>query len=755
MHKQILREYDSYAKSLRQKYNQAVNSQHNVSTQLQESNTTTSSLYRRMKFLPKQQTLTYIQMYSGIPRLEKYIETTKLNLNTHLSLITKNKKTNMSREELEFLKKLKRSRNSITIKQADKNLGIVLMDTDDYVQQCTRELAKGDVYVTVQTYPEEDILKQLTNTIINFKNQLQKYDDKLYHFLLPKATSHHHLPQMYGIPKIHKPFTRVPPIRPIISQSASLLKPIATFLDHILQPLAKSYPDYLHNSTSLSLKLQNLQVPKDAILVSVDVESLFPSIPQTDMLETIYQEMHKKRHLLIFDPNLIVRLLHINVNNNFFEFANCTFKQTKGMAMGSPCSPTTANIYMSVEIRKFLNTQKNKPLLLARYIDDIFIVWTKSAKELDQFMSDLNKFNKSLHYTHQLSTSSIDFLDLTIYKGSTFPYTNVLDTRTFQKPQNLYQYLHYSSNHPKALFKAIITGELTRYVRTNTKKELYTAMAELLTQRLLTRGYPKPLIQKTRAKISYENRDRYLQSQTVPPPKIYPPLYKCLPPPQFLTLKKVILNEYNLLEGKIPSPRFITYSHRTLRKELVRSKLIPTDEQFIDICLTLQDISNPAKETPAQLPTLKTQQARIRRCNHPKCLTCKHLNCSNQFTSTKTKTTYTIRHSFSCTSTNLIYLITCKKCKKQYVGFTMLKLNTRINHHRSNILNNKPIYISVHFNFPDHSINDLSVQPIDTVEDKKCPLEELRKLERFWIKTLKTTKPHGLNLSSGFVPTSR
>lgn len=85
----------------------------------------------------------------------------------------------------------------------------------------------------------------------------------------------------------------------------------------------------------------------------------------------------------------------------------------------------------------------------------------------------------------------------------------------------------------------------------------------------------------------------------------------------------------------------------------------------------------------------------------------------------------------------------------------MLKLNTRINHHRSNILNKKPIYISVHFNFPDHSINDLSVQPIDTVEDKKCPLEELRKLERFWIKTLKTTKPHGLNLSSGFVPTSR
>ena len=184
-----------------------------------------------------------------------------------------------------------------------------------------------------------------------------------------------------------------PPIRPIVSQCNSLLKPVASFLDHVLQPLAKSYPDYLHNSTSLSLKLQNLQVPEYAILVSIDVESLFPSIPQTDLLKVIYQEMHERRYLLIFDPNLIIKLLHISVNNNYFEFAKHTFQQIKGMAMGSPCSPTAANIYMSVILRQFLYTQKYKPLLLSRYIDDIFIIWTESAIKLDEFISNLNKFN--------------------------------------------------------------------------------------------------------------------------------------------------------------------------------------------------------------------------------------------------------------------------------------------------------------------------------------------------------------------------
>ena len=229
------------------------------------------------------------------------------------------------------------------------------------------------------------------------------------------------------------------------------------------------------------------------------------------------------------------------------------------------------------------------------------IIWTKSMKELDQFMLSLNEFNTSLHYTYQHSTTSVDFLDLTIYKGDTFPYTNVLDTKTIQKPQNLYQYLHYSSNHSRSLYKAIVTGELTRYVRTNTKKEQYIAMAELLTCRLKARGYPKPLIQQIKAQISFTNRTKYLQSQTTPPPKLYPPLYKCLPPPQYEVLKRIILSNYSLLEKKVPVPRFISLSHRTIRKELVCSK---PDDQVVDICLALENAQSSTQHISAQLPNL-------------------------------------------------------------------------------------------------------------------------------------------------------
>ena len=73
----------------------------------------------------------------------------------------------------------------------------------------------------------------------------------------------------------------VPPLQPIVSHCNSQLHPTARLLDHCLQPLAKVHPDYIQNATELSLILQDLQVSDDAFLVSIDVDSLYPSIPQS------------------------------------------------------------------------------------------------------------------------------------------------------------------------------------------------------------------------------------------------------------------------------------------------------------------------------------------------------------------------------------------------------------------------------------------------------------------------------------------
>ena len=182
-------------------------------------------------------------------------------------------------------------------------------------------------------------------------------------------------------------------------------------------------------------------------------------------MNIIYDEIHKNRHLIPFNLNLIIQLLHTNINYNYFEFGTFIFQQTNRTAMGLAFSPTNANIYMSITLRNVLQTQPHKPQLLKRYIDDIMM---DTNEELKQLLRASNEFNPSLHFTYTYSQNSIDFLDLTIYKGTTLSYTLTLVTKTYQKPPNFYQYLHYTSNQTRQVHKAITTGGCIRCVQTNT-----------------------------------------------------------------------------------------------------------------------------------------------------------------------------------------------------------------------------------------------------------------------------------------------
>ena len=493
--------------------------------------------------------------------------------------------------------------------------------------------------------------------------------------------------------------------------------------------------------------LEDLEVPEGAILVSVDVDSLYPSIPQSECLDIIYEELHQHRHLLLFDPNLVIRLLQINVNNNYFQFATFLFQQITGTAMGAAFSPTIANIFMSVTLKRFLRTQKHRPLLLKRYIDDIIIIWTGSQQQLEQFLKSLNSFHPALHYSYTHSTESIDYLDLTIYKGPHFLNTQHLDTRTFQKSQNLYQYLHFESCHQKSIHKAIILGECMRYVRTNTSEDNYISTVHKFKTRLHDRNYPPEFVDKTITLISYKDRNIYLTRTTPEKNRSRPPpLFKCIPPAQFHQLKQIVLEHYLLIQKYVPNPRFIPLRHKTLSQTLVRAQVHPTDDQLLDLAIAF---GNPDTNqvTAAPLPQLKPKGRVVKKCGNSRCATCQHLQCQSSFTSTKTKVTYPIRHYVSCKSKNVIYLITCTKCKKQYVGMTTKQLNVRINHHRTSIFNKKGTFIHKHFNLHDHTVQNLKVQVIDHVPNDTDAYTNLQKLEKYWIKTLKTFQPIGLNVS--------
>ena len=98
----------------------------------------------------------------------------------------------------------------------------------------------------------------------------------------------------------------------------------------------------------------------------------------------------------------------------------------------------------------------------------------------------------------------------------------------------------------------------------------------------------------------------------------------------------------------------------------------------------------------------------VTKCDRRRCTHCSTINESNLFTSTTTLTVHKINNDLSCTSTDVIYLITCKKCKTQYVGQTHQKCANRMNSHKYNISHfpDTLTNVSEHFNSLGHSVQD-------------------------------------------------
>ena len=141
------------------------------------------------------------------------------------------------------------------------------MDTDDYLAQCSAVLADANTYRVVKNlYPHDVIQKQVEHIMAPFKDLIRSinYTNFCYH---PQTITKHQNSMA---------------MRPIVAQSGSILEPSARFLDHVLKPLAESYDDYLKSSTSLILRLHTMNIPDNAILVTIDVESLYASIPPSE-----------------------------------------------------------------------------------------------------------------------------------------------------------------------------------------------------------------------------------------------------------------------------------------------------------------------------------------------------------------------------------------------------------------------------------------------------------------------------------------
>ena len=566
------------------------------------------------------------------------------------------------------------------------------MNKDNYLQETCTQLHDGRFYQKL----DNDPTPTLTNKLKLLINELQP---NLQNDVLKLIPSHPRPATFYTIPKVHRLPNLVvstcpssnpdnfiieaqrlninPPGRPIVSGIGTLTEYVSAFVDRELQPLLANIHSYIKDTTDFFNKLSRFNnLPDNTILVTLDVTALYSSIPHNDGIGACKKHLDRRAQSTTSSED-ICQLIKFILENNVFSFNDEYFLQVCGTAMGTRMAPCYANIFMAELEENFLSGYPYKPLAYYRYIDDIFIIWSHGLDLLHNFINCINHQHSNIIFTSNISTTSVNFLDVTIdlHGGN-------ISTKTYTKSTDTHAFLSYNSFNPRHIKQSIIYSQFLRYKRICSNDEIFFNDATKLFKYFLAREYPFSDILHYFNKVKQIDRHKLLSHTpkqkhnnicliTKFSPKIDP----------FIQSTK---SNYSILtdDGKIGGIFVQPPIHASKQPPNLRNLLIRN---------TITD-NEPECNKP---------------CGKHRCKVCKHIN---------TATNVVINHkkvkpgNHNCDSANVVYLIHCQKCPEAlYVGETGGSFRYRFNNHTHSIRQKKFLPLPLHFNADDHNINDLKV----------------------------------------------
>ena len=154
---------------------------------------------------------------------------------------------------------------------------------------------------------------------------------------------------------------------------------------------------FIKDTTHFLNKLEHLeQLPQNAFLVTLDVSSLYTNIPHNEGIDAYRHFLNTRdRNASSISTETLCDLLRMILTMNNFSFNDKHYLQTHGTAMGTRMAPSYANLFLAKFEMDALSRAPFQPFLWWRYIDDIFMIWTRSVQDLNTFSS----FNFSMTFT--------------------------------------------------------------------------------------------------------------------------------------------------------------------------------------------------------------------------------------------------------------------------------------------------------------------------------------------------------------------
>ena len=168
------------------------------------------------------------------------------------------------------------------------------------------------------------------------------------------------------------------------------------------------------DSFSFADEISKFENVNGLMMASFDIQSLFTNIPLDETINICAYSIYANNgSFFSLSIDKFKKFLQLAVKDVLFIYNDKLFKQTNGVAMGSPLGPFLANIFLCQYETKWLNDcpLEFKPCFYRRYIDDTFLLF-KSASHIPKFLHYLNSKHSSIKFTCDVETNSkLNFLD--------------------------------------------------------------------------------------------------------------------------------------------------------------------------------------------------------------------------------------------------------------------------------------------------------------------------------------------------------
>ena len=313
----------------------------------------------------------------------------------------------------------------------------------------------------------------------------------IYRFLVQHCKGGYRTPVANLLIKTHKLLKPCAPIpakaRLYIDTVNYLTTPLAKYISVQLMPVCEAIPYRITDTRQLMEQISNMSFPQNVIILSMDITDFYPNTTVPEGEEAMNRHLPPETAAVCTSfSKLIHETLYVQTPIGWYLLP-------KRYGIGLVHSGEVCDIVQSHTEQRTLQTLESCeniiPLFYGRMKDDVLMILDCTERQLDIVIEHFQTADPNKPVTVEVSRQSVDFLDVTLYKGPQFTLTGKFDTKLYTKPSSSSLHLPRTSHHPDSTFNAILSNEMRRSVIASNSLTNHMSEMAKKQQQFRVRGY--------------------------------------------------------------------------------------------------------------------------------------------------------------------------------------------------------------------------------------------------------------------------